>query len=729
MEKEKKVINLVKNLRTKSMSSNKYVIITSIIFLFQFMCCEFFIETFDYLERWPFIRLNGNTIKLNYEICQSNNFTSNDIELRLDDSKKTSSILNDFELFCNRKKISLIGVFIFLGMMIGGMTTYLIADKIGRKKTLKIIIPIYIITLIGWYFVKGEKVFWLFLLIEFINGFLSYIIIITILIYMCEIIENNLYIYLAIIISGIPISGILCDIFFYKVFNNWRYILFVFAGINLIDYLIMMFYITDSPIFHLNNREFDIFQESLKEIGKKNNIEFNENDFLELKRFYIKKILSLNEEDNFEKQKEKYLEGFDKKPKENFYDENSDDEEKNLLNENNNNEINNKDEKVIQTPKVKKTVTILLNEKENKLKRKSTFDRKDYLIFKNNNESEIIKNFFLGYFRYTDYTPLDLIRYKSQIANFFILSFLWCVSIIIKDGLAINNKNFSISEHLFIYDLIGFILELCGYFLVVFLISIKIIGIQRTQIMFQLFSVILLTVSLFNDNGYINKNFLTLLYLSKLCYSSLFFILYLITIEIYPTLIKTKGLGWNKAMGRLGGLLSPIMVEYLKLNALICWFIVFGFFGLVFTYGLPNKIGDLVLNDNKEKGIEKKKTELEEMEEIFKNKKNKKFINFQDIDEIKEEKEDENNNIIDNNIKKDDINKNEDINQNEDINKNNEIDKNDEIDKKEDQNEDIKNEEMKQNEEIKNDDTFQNLTVADEKESKSEIDNKIKKHI
>ena len=88
MEKEKKVINLVKNLRTKSMSSNKYVIITSIIFLFQFMCCEFFIETFDYLERWPFIRLNGNTIKLNYEICQSNNFTSNDIELRLDNSKK-----------------------------------------------------------------------------------------------------------------------------------------------------------------------------------------------------------------------------------------------------------------------------------------------------------------------------------------------------------------------------------------------------------------------------------------------------------------------------------------------------------------------------------------------------------------------------------------------------------------------------------------------------------------
>jgi len=696
MEKEKKVINLVKGLRTKSMSSNKYVIITSIIFLFQFMCCEFFIETFDYLERWPFIYLNGNSIKLNYEICQSNNFTSNDIELRLDNSKKKSSILNDFELFCNRKKISLIGVFIFLGMMIGGMTTYLIADKIGRKKTLKFIIPVYIITLIGWYFVKGKKVFWLFLLIEFINGFLSYIIIITILIYMCEIIENNLYIYLAIIISGIPISGILCDIFFYKVFNNWRYILFVFAGINIIDYIIMMVYIIDSPIFHLNNREFDIFQESLKEIGKKNNIEFNENDFLELKRYYLKKILSLNEEDNFEKQKEKYLEGFDNKQKENLYDENSDDEEKNLVNENNNNdnEINNKNEKAIQTPKIKKSISILSKENNIKLARTKTYDKKDYLIFKNNNEAEIIKNFFLGYFRFTDYSPLDLLRYKSQISNFFILSFLWCVSIIIKDGLTINNKNFNISEHLFIYDLIGFILELIGYFLVVFLISIKVIGIQRTQIIFQLISVILLTVYLMNDNEYIDKNFLSLLYLSKLCYSSLFFILYLITIEIYPTLIKTKGLGWNKSMGRLGGLLSPIMVEYLKLNTLICWFITFGFFGLVFTYGLPNKIGNLVLNDNKEKGIEKKKTELEEMEEIFKNKKNKKESLFKNMDEIKEEKEEENNNIIDNNIEKDDS---------------------------------IKKDEKKDDSK-KKDDTIENLIVADENDSKSKIDSKINKY-
>ena len=165
MEKEKIVINLVKDLRTKSMSSNKYVIITSIIFLFQFMCCEFFIESFDYLERWPFIILNGDSIKLNYNICQSNNFTSIDVVQRLDPGKKKSSILNDFELFCDRKKISLIGVFIFLGMMIGGMTTYLLADKIGRKKTLKFIIPVYILSLIGLFFVKKKKLFWLFLLI------------------------------------------------------------------------------------------------------------------------------------------------------------------------------------------------------------------------------------------------------------------------------------------------------------------------------------------------------------------------------------------------------------------------------------------------------------------------------------------------------------------------------------------------------------------------------------
>ena len=77
-------------------------------------------------------------------------------------------------------------------------------------------------------------------------------------------------------------------------------------------------------------------------------------------------------------------------------------------------------------------------------------------------------------------------------------------------------------------------------------------------------------------------------------------------------MIRTKGVGFNIGFSGIGTVISIFLVENLNLNSLILYFLLFNFFSKFICYGLPNKIGTLLLENPKGS----KKEEDDEDEEI-----------------------------------------------------------------------------------------------------------------
>ena len=618
------VIGQLNNLQNMAFSSNKYQIIITILFVLQIICCEFFKISLPYLISQPYIYdyLTKESIKLTYEYCSNHNITNSDILSIIDKSRFKNNILKDFELYCSKWKTELILLFSNIGMMFGGIFAYRLIDILGRKKNYIIITPFYIAIVISFFFIKGKNLLWLFLIFIFFHGFLSYILVITIIIYTCDLVNRKYFpLFITVILSGMPLSGVINDISFYYIFNNWRYIFIIFSSINLIIYFICLFYLVESPKFYLNSRHFDLFQKALTEIAKINNVTIDEKHFIELRKYYPKEenLEAINTMVKLNSQKEKFLDALNRK--QNLYIDDSEDEEKMEIQEELRTQIKRqkkkeleKEEKMKKKLKEKKAFRTSSvdnlkdffnktnennNNNDNNNKLDNIYDQIDLLVFKKEEELELFTIYYLGVFRYIDYSPIDLLKISSQRKIFCILSYLWCMTLLIKSSFSINNKNFSVKNNFSKYDIISDVCEFAGFYLVLLCISITKLSILTTHILFQVISIVLLMFFLLNNYNYMENKFLPLFFLCKVSWSSFFITLYIIATIIYPNLLRTKGLGLNKALGRIGSILSPLFINNLTFENIICYFLIISFFGLVFSFGLPKRIGQFLSVSNK----------------------------------------------------------------------------------------------------------------------------------
>ena len=149
------------------------------------------------------------------------------------------------------------------------------------------------------------------------------------------------------------------------------------------------------------------------------------------------------------------------------------------------------------------------------------------------------------------------------------------------------------------YDILSDICDFGGFYLVLLCITYKKLSIESTHILFQIISTVLLMFFLLDDNEYIDKKFLPLFFLCKISWNSFFITLYIIATIIYPNSLRTKGLGLNKSIGRIGAILSPIFLNNLSFDKIICYYLIMAFFGLVFSFGLPKSIGKYLSVSNK----------------------------------------------------------------------------------------------------------------------------------
>ena len=114
-------------------------------------------------------------------------------------------------------------------------------------------------------------------------------------------------------------------------------------------------------------------------------------------------------------------------------------------------------------------------------------------------------------------------------------------------------------------------------------------------IILQLISFIIFMIILYIGPENYNNGQIILLIAGRLCWSGMFALLSVMTAIIYPIMIRTKGFGWNKSFGFVGAIISNILIEYSHINNGLIIFLVFEFFSMTLSYGLPKKIGTFIL--------------------------------------------------------------------------------------------------------------------------------------
>ena len=564
----------------KAGQANNYQFFVTFLFLIQFTCTEFFSQCLPFLERVPYVFIGDSkeSVLVNHSICRKIKKSN----YKIDESKLSKSIVVDFNIFCEQSKIFYLGLSLYSGMIIGACLAYLFADKIGRKKSLMTFTPLHIIFLCTFKILKpslGNYCIYLVYLNLFFLGLFSHIIIITMIIYICEIIkQTDIPIFVILIITGIPLSSLLGTLLFNIKSLDWRDSLLIVALINFVAYIFTIFKLVGSPIFSLNNELFDTFVFDLIELGKKNGVTLTLNDFEFLNPYMpIRKRQTI----------------YQKLMRE--------------INELNSNLINKSDENT------NLEIAQLSSNSNYEILSKQTL-KEDYLLLNNENNEELLKLF--GKLKMKDYSPLDLLRFKKQIKNFLILSFLWGVTMLIRSGINLQSKFIQIMNEEIYWPVINYIFEIITYYIMLILFLKPKIEFHQSLVLLQIISFIIFMFILYLDLDIYNSGKIILVFSGRLCWTSMFALLFAITSIIYPIMIRTKGVGWNISFGFIGSIISNILTEFIDFKDFVYLFLIFEFFSLLLSYGLPNKIGTFILEspsnieNSKKKDKDKDNTEL-----------------------------------------------------------------------------------------------------------------------
>jgi OCT family organic cation transporter-like MFS transporter 4/5 len=190
-----------------------------------------------------------------------------------------------------------------------------------------------------------------------------------------------------------------------------------------------------------------------------------------------------------------------------------------------------------------------------------------------------------------DNSFFDLIKYPSIRTKFISLCFLWFSCTGCYYGLDINIKN--LNGDLYFHYILNYSFDAFIYFIAGFLSNIKFMGRKYTMVLFYLISTV----------GFILHCFISLssnvgnmvLLISRMCVSGNYVILYIYTIELYPSPVRAIGFGINNGLAKIAPIIIPfalvefpkvIFFVYLLMN-LICLVLVLFF--LPETLGKPLK--------------------------------------------------------------------------------------------------------------------------------------------
>ena len=583
MKVNEKIINEISGQLDKILEKagqfNRYQFTILTLFTFQYILAQFFNTGLFFLSEKPTVKLkndsNSKRFVVTKKICEN-------IDNYIVQNNTISRILVEYDIYCDNLKSYLISICLYAGMLIGSFISYIFADRVGRKKSLCIVIPIHILSLFSFELTNKEilgkefkyALYFLYFNI-FFKGLSSRIVMILLIIYICDIInQKDIPLFINIILAGTPISEFLSSFIFTFVKLNWRHILAFDGFVNIFLFILFLILVIGSPMFCLNNEDYDNFIKYLIKIGKFNKRPLHKDDFAFLKPYMSskqQKAIFVNFDVDIGDNKEKHL----------LYDDK-------YLDKNEN--INLKQDLVFQS--------------KSELK-------KDFLIEAKENKNKPYISLF-GHLKMKDYSPLDLLK-EGQIINFLILSYLWMASTIVRDGFNIyfiNIKEYSKDFYYYLAMVFG---EFLGFIFIYQTFTRKLTSFHPLLVTLLLSNFLILAFGthIFKDAKFNIFDFLQLFSI-KVFTGSVNLILYIMTLLIYPIIIRTHGLGATLTLASIGDIIALFFDYELNINDITLYFLVFLFFALMLSYGLPNQIGTIILAKPKE---EEKKPETQGADE------------------------------------------------------------------------------------------------------------------
>ena len=609
----------------KAGQTHYYQYTITILFTIEFCCTHFLNYCIPHLERFPEIRMNDpkeNEFSL-IDLC--NNSTKFSV-LKVG---KLSSIVEEFDIYCSKAKIYFLGLSYFVGKIIGSCISYLFIDGLGRRITIYIFIPISTLLMGAFKFMKASSSKnWIYgIYVDlFLSGISNYIIVVDILIYICENVQQSKIPYFVMIIAtGASIAGLLCSFTFYvDSVLDWRNILLIFAGIHLFVYILFLFLLIGSPMFALNEENFENFSICLRKISARNGKTLTQEDFAFLapymskesrKRMFSRQASgdqtaqissssshsntnSISNLDTYEKKNQNINTNIKNTNNNMISNTNNNAEQINLT-------INNVDKSASYTSVnlIECSNKQLLESNLNK-RRDSIFVRdsamKDIYLLSLGEDADVPVKSLFGETKTRDFTPLDSLRFQAQIKNFLTLTFIWIVTVIVRTGIDLQSKYMPDYMGKLEYPIINFGLDIFLPAVLLVIYYYQQYSIQKMLVTGNLIQfVFFVFVGFFIQRRSSSTLIIVVLILGKVCCHIVYLIMYVITSEIYPILIRTKGVGFNIGFSGFGTVISIFLVENLNLDSLILYFLFFNFFSMVICYGLPNKIGTLLLDNPK----------------------------------------------------------------------------------------------------------------------------------
>ena len=528
-------------------TKHRYQYFIVFIAFFCWFSFELLSVSLSFLEMMPQVTYfleNGTMIpptKLTYDICKKYNFTKVSVS--------NASWVTEFDRECNDVETGLIGTFAFFGVLLGALIFQVIAEKLGRRYAILIATFGYIICLITFQF--ANSIYYLWVLSVFLQIF-------------CSI--GNLGSYLlmnevtsvssrslcgAIVQSAFSASGI-TFIGLYYYLDSWRKPFLIASIIALINGVLYFFFGFESPRFYLNKNRIKDFFATLGKMAKFN----GENEKYQNIVMYNYRIVFPENDTTAGKDSQEQSSVPSSSDNSNLED---------LIKK------NDQDQNINQ--EIKTTIE--------KIKEVSAEKQEN---IKNNTEKQ--------------YSALSLLKYSSQRLNFLIMCYMWFCTSGVYYGLTINIKN--LPGNTYVTGIIMFVVEAVAYILSGNLINIPFLGRKKTIFMFYSVSFLVYgIIVIFQVESY----WLTILSLTaRFCVSGVYNIIYTYSTEVYPTVVRSNGLGFNSVCGRVGGMVFPFILEIMhsSITYLFMGLNLIALFAVLLlpeTYGKP--LSDSIPEENK----------------------------------------------------------------------------------------------------------------------------------
>ncbi|XP_030848254.1 organic cation transporter protein [Strongylocentrotus purpuratus] len=149
----------------------------------------------------------------------------------------------------------------------------------------------------------------------------------------------------------------------------------------------------------------------------------------------------------------------------------------------------------------------------------------------------------------------DIFRYRNMRRRILILMYIWSVCAVVYHGFNLSTSSLGINVYLSFF--VSAAIEIPAYTLDIFIVQHPWLGRRRSMVLTLLLGGVACLLTIFIAPGPFRAG---VAFIGKFGISAAFGLIYLYTIELFPTSLRTAGLGICSMTGRIANILAPLIL-------------------------------------------------------------------------------------------------------------------------------------------------------------------------